>query len=553
MLNNPRKRNIVDKDILFLPIVKKRLKYDETHTKVKDQTKVKTKYNKQETKVQTRSKSKLIRKELSSDEEESDDDFFDIEDEFKHIQDNDPSLYKKILEIKEELNRTEPKLKVLLKSSICIEDKAKLCQYYKIYKNHEPDTEECLEARDKYNNSFKEYTTAFQQSRNYSKQEIKVMKEDERQLTGFDKYLNLKYKILTLQTTKSNKEVIYRKYEELVAMEKTDDEYGKLKNWLYWVTEFPHDKIKEIRIDNKREFIVNAKQKLDSELYGMEKAKEQILLFINAKLHNPGIIQSNLALIGSPGVGKTRISRLISEIMDWGFAQISFGGASKGDFLKGHDYTYIGAQPGEIVKCLKKMGHKNGIIFLDEIDKISDNQEIFSALLHLIDPSQNFDYKDNFFGAEISIDLSKIWYIGSMNKPLTDEALMDRWYTVNIEGYTVNDKIQIIDKYLLPRAIKNHSNINKNISFNHEASKYLINKVCKRNDKGVRTIEKTIKDIVNKINFLLIYQDKDGKLPFKLSFELNYKIELPLIVTEDLLSKLLHENDIDTMLDMMYL
>ena len=102
-------------------------------------------------------------------------------------------------------------------------------------------------------------------------------------------------------------------------------------------------------------------------------------MFISAKLMNPNMKRSNLGLVGPPGVGKTAIARLIAELMDWGFEQISFGGIDKADFLKGHEYTYVGAQPGAVVKCLKQMGHKNGIIFLEGF--------VFSQILYVF--SQN--------------------------------------------------------------------------------------------------------------------------------------------------------------------
>ena len=175
---------------------------------------------------------------------------------------------------------------------------------------------------------------------------------------------------------------------------------------------------------------------------------------------NPNMKKTNLGLIGPPGVGKTSIARLISEIMDWGFEQISFGGIDRSDFLKGHEYTYVGAQPGAIVKALQKMGHKNGILFLDELEKISKKPDITAALLHLVDQTQNSEFKDNYLG-DISIDLSKIWFIGSMNNIPTDSAFADRWWIIRVNGYRDSEKKEIIKSYLLPKALKN-MNQNKN-------------------------------------------------------------------------------------------
>ena len=171
----------------------------------------------------------------------------------------------------------------------------------------------------------------------------------------------------------------------------------------------------------------------------------------------------------------------------------------------------------------------------------------------MIDPTQNIDYHDNFLGGEISIDLSKIWYIGSMNSPPTDEALADRWWIINVDGYGRNDKIKIIQNYLLPRALKNCGLPTDSVLFENSSSEYLIGRVCRAYDKGVRTIEKTIKDIVNKISFLVTHQNEDGVLPFKTSFELKSKISFPVLLNIKLLDKLLEEHDLDNMVSMMYI
>ena len=486
-----------------------------------------------------------------SGDESSDDSFIDSE--LEKLKDINKEAYTNLCAVKEEIANTEPDVTKLLLTPMRLEDRTKLCQYYEIYKMQTPNTNEWLESRTKYNKMFKEYKAGYEQSKKYSAEDIARMKQDEQKFTGFDAQLALKYKILNLKTTKENKEVIYRRYEEFLALDCADDEFNKMKHWLTWATDFPHDRIKEHIIDNITDFIKKAKDHMDRELYGMEKIKEQILLFLSAKMQNPNMINANLGLVGPPGTGKTCIARLISEIMDCGFAQISFGGVDKADFLKGHEYTYVGAQPGEIVKCIKRMGHKNGIIFLDELDKIADNPEIRSALLHLIDPSQNTEYCDNFLGGEIKIDLSKIWYIASMNSPPIDEALTDRWWIINVDGYDRFDKISIIQNYLLPRALKNCGLEPLSASFQLGSAGYLINKVCTTNDKGVRTLEKTIKDIVNKINFIVTHQDKNGTLPFKTSFQMKSKLSFPITLNQQILDKLLEEKELDSSLNMMYI
>ena len=134
-------------------------------------------------------------------------------------------------------------------------------------------------------------------------------------------------------------------------------------------------------------------------------------------------------MIGPPGTGKTTIARLLSTVLETPFAQMSFGGVRNADFLKGHDFCYIGSRPGEIVRCLSSMQYKNGILFMDEFEKIADNKAITSCLLHIIDPQQNHEFRDSYL-REVTIDLSYLWFIYSMNREPSDSALNDRLYKI---------------------------------------------------------------------------------------------------------------------------
>lgn len=495
---------------------------------------------------------------ISNDEDDEDDDYEEedeediINDEIEQLTTDTTDIKNNYLIVKNELKKSEPNVSDLFSIPLRLEDRAKLTQYYNIYKGHIPFTDEWLESRNRYNYLLKEYKQGYKQYTQFSESEHQKMKDEEEKLTSFDAQLALKYKILSLTTSPENKSVIYRRYEELLSLDTTNDEYGKLKHWLKWATEIPHDIINNHKVDNITTFIKNASEKLNKELYGMEKIKEQILLFLSAKIMNPNMKRSNLGLVGPPGVGKTAIARMIANLLDSGFEQISFGGVDKADFLKGHEYTYVGAQPGEIVKCLKRMGHKNGIIFLDELDKAAEHPDISAALLHLVDQSQNYDFRDNFLG-EISIDLSHIWYIGSMNLRPSDEALADRWWIIDVGGYTIKDKSKIVKEYLLPKALTNINMDKSSVYFNDKSVIYFINKVSSTSDKGVRTIQKAILDLINKIHFIITHQNEEGKLPFLTSFNLNTKINLPLLLEKSTIDKLTENKQLSDVLNMMYI
>jgi ATP-dependent Lon protease len=268
----------------------------------------------------------------------------------------------------------------------------------------------------------------------------------------------------------------------------------------------------------------------------MQHVKEQILLFVSSKIQNPHMKRCSLGLIGAPGTGKTAISRLLAKVLDFPFEQISLGGISNPDYLKGHEYTYVGAQPGEISKCLKRMKFKNGILFLDEFDKISDNNDMCSALLHITDPIQNSEFRDKFL-SEITIDLSYLWFIYSMNELPRDSALSDRIYTIQVPGYQLQDKVCIITHYLVPKALRNINISENSIKISPKIAEYLIKeKTDWENSVGVRAIEKVVNNIVSKIDFLVKHQDKKGKLKgFDVSFNTGKVVKYPVTITREII------------------
>lgn len=492
---------------------------------------------------------------IDDDEENDEEELFDDDEEINCLDEETKGndiLTKELNNIKKVIATSEPNAKDLLTLPMREEDRAKLSFYYENYKSHIPYSAEWIESRETYIQLLKEYTEGFKYYQQYSKEDIQKFEKEEQKFIMFNPQLELKYKILNLNTTDSNKETILRKYNELIQMETNDDEYSKTKNWLRWATDIPHDIVNIIKIDDHTKFICQAKDLLDKELYGMQNVKEQIILYLSSKIKTPNMINTNLALLGPPGTGKTSIARLISKIIGWGFAQISFGGVEKADFLKGHEYTYVGSGPGEIVKCLKQIKYKNGVIFLDEMDKVSENTEIKSALLHIVDPSQNKEFRDMFL-SEITIDLSNIWWVSSMNYIPDDSALTDRWSIITIPGYDFSAKQNIIKDYLIPKSLKNINLPENFIKLNDNAIKYLINNCSSSSDKGVRTLEKNIKDIINKLNFIHMYQDNNGNLPFKTSFDIKKKINFPLVVDDYIVSKLIKDNKIENKISFMYI
>ena len=459
----------------------------------------------------------------------------------KKIKKTNKKAYNNFIESKEEIIKSEPSLIKILNEPLLMCDRANLLQLYKIYKSSEQCTEEWLNSRTTLNSLFIQYQHKYKQSCVYTTQEHKDMDKEIKILDGGSVNENLFYKILQLKTSTENKQIIYSKYNEFISMVSTGDEKGKLKNWLNWAVSIPHDKIKTFPFSNNQltEFLIRISDELDKELYGMKLVKEQIILFVSSKIQNPHMKKCSLGLIGAPGTGKTAISRLLANLLQFPFEQISLGGISNPEFLKGHQYTYIGAEPGEISKCLKRMKYKNGILFLDEFDKISDNKDICSSLLHITDPVQNSEFRDNFL-SEITIDLSCLWFIYSMNELPRDSALRDRIYTIEVPGYKFEDKILIIIDYLFPKALKNINTSIDSVKITKNTAKYLIEKISSNEDKGIRTLEKTINNIVTKLDFIVKHQDKSGNLKgFNMSFNIGKFIKYPITLTDEIINILI--------------
>ena len=480
--------------------------------------------------------------ENEDEEDEEDEDYIpdDIETEISSLRKIDRQAYNNFIQTKDVIIQNEPTILKILKEPLLIEDRVDLLQLYEIYKSLEPSTEQWLEIRIKLQKMFNISKDNYSQYCNYTKEQHERMSI---QIKMMDKYSkeNLKYKILQLNTSVENKQVIYNKYKELSEMSSNDDEKAKLTNWINWAVNIPHNNIKTFPFspNNLTKFLRDVSITLDKELYGMKNVKEQILLFVSSKIQNPHMKKCSMGLIGSPGVGKTHISRLLAQVLNFPFEQISLGGVSNPEYLKGHQYTYVGSQPGEIVKCLKRSGYKNGILFLDEFDKISDNPDICSSLLHITDPIQNTNFKDNFL-SEISIDLSYLWFIYSMNKYPKDTALRDRIHIIEVPDYTIEDQIQIVKKYLFPKALDNINTDSNSIIISDTDTKFLIELVCNKNDCGVRTIEKIVNTIVTKIDFLFKHQDKKGKLKgFNMSFDVGKIIKYPLTLNKQLIKQII--------------
>jgi len=272
------------------------------------------------------------------------------------------------------------------------------------------------------------------------------------------------------------------------------------------------------RIQNAHEFrIYLHKMRLAlNNVYGLEPAKEELMLFFAQKIlipphmDIPGCISiypnraQILALEGPPGVGKTYLLQSLAKALDLPFESIPLGGCKDSSFLDGHSYTYEASMPGRIVQALKNMKYSNGIIYFDELDKLSDSKqgsEVSSLLLHVLDETQNHEFYDKYF-SDIPIDLSKIFFVLSINdRNKIDPVLRQRLFIVPIKKPEIKDKVIIARDYILP-LILNQFHMNKEeLQVSDQVLQYLIVQKTEKED-GVRSLKQILSAIVKRI-FLL--------------------------------------------------
>ena len=440
----------------------------------------------------------------------------------------DPEVYVNYRRVMAAISASEPDIRAILRDDMLLEDRVELFQLFELYKSMEP-SEEQLALKKRIGTKHKQAVSRYAQQKLAGGS--KHVEEQLQNLSGGHEQEELRCAIVALNTTIENKRVIYEAYKRLQTLREGDEERAKLRHWIGWALSLPYDHVKPSQAKAKSAaFLQKVAKRLDEELYGMQVVKEQILLYLRGRIQNPGMKRSALGLVGPPGTGKTRIARLLADLVELPFEQIAFGGVSDPGFLKGHLATYIGAEPGEIVRRLTRMKCKNGIVFLDEFNRISDSPELCASLLHVTDPVQNSEFRDNFLSG-ITIDLSHLWFIFSMNELPRDSALRDRIFAINVPGYDRRDKVRILCDHLLPKALQNADLSPTNVVCPERVAGYLVDRLSSRADQGVRSLEQGVDDMVAKIAFLRTARGID------VSFAPERRIRFPLTLTPELVDR----------------
>ena len=335
--------------------------------------------------------------------------------------------------------------------------------------------------------------------------------------------------------------------------EMANGEYYKLKTWIDNFIKIPFNKYSNIPVhvsdglEKCNQFITEAKHILDDCVFGLETAKMQILQLIGLWIVNPSSIGTSISLKGPMGVGKTTLIKDgISKILNRYFTLVPLGGANDVSHFEGHGYTYEGSTYGKIVDILIQSKQMNPIIYFDELDKVSESpkgDEVIGLLTHLTDTTQNNCYHDKYF-SEIDFDLSKVLYIFSYNdETKINPILRDRMYNIELKGYSYDDKLIISKQYILPRIRININFSENDIVFNDEVIKYIIQNYTD-NEEGVRNLKRCYEIIYTKLNLLKLLKN-DNEEMYRL-LNINSKTVLPLIITNELVDKLLYKKERNT-------
>ena len=330
-----------------------------------------------------------------------------------------------------------------------------------------------------------------QQQREYFlHQQMKTIQEE---LGGVSQEDELEEMRLRGKKKKWDEKIAKHFNKELAKMQRMNPqvaEYSIQRNYLDLFLDLPWNKFSKDKFDLKR-----AKRILDRDHYGLEDVKKRIIEYLAVlKLRND-MKSPILCLYGPPGVGKTSLGKSIAEALGREYVRMSLGGLRDEAEIRGHRKTYIGAMPGRILQSLKKAGTSNPVFVLDEVDKLSNSNQgdPSSALLEVLDPEQNAEFHDNFL--ELGFDLSKVMFIATANNlGAIQPALRDRMEIINVTGYTIEEKVEIGKRHLMPKQLKEHGVKEDQLKIAKPQLEKIVEGYTR--ESGVRGLEKQIAKMV---------------------------------------------------------
>ena len=327
----------------------------------------------------------------------------------------------------------------------------------------------------------------------YLNEQLKAIQKELGEIEdGKDETSNLNKAIQKAKMPKEVQKKCMSELKKLKNMSPMSAEATVVRNYLDWMIDIPWFKKDKVEIDLNK-----ALDQLDEDHYGLEKIKERIVEFLAVQKRMDKIKGPILCFIGPPGVGKTSLGKSIAKATNRQFVRMSLGGVRDEAEIRGHRRTYIGSLPGKIIQLMKKAGTKNPLILLDEIDKVGNDYrgDPSSALLEALDPEQNTTFNDHYL--EVDYDLSDVMFVTTANTLNILPPLLDRMEVIRIPGYTEDEKINIADKYLLPKQVKENGVKKEELELADGTIKEIIRSYTR--ESGVRNLEREISKVARKV------------------------------------------------------
>ena len=344
----------------------------------------------------------------------------------------------------------------------------------------------------------------------YLNEQLKAIQKELGEIEdGKDETSSLNKSIIKSKMPKDVEKKCMAELKKLKNMSPMSAEATVIRNYLDWMIDLPWFKKSEVDIDLKKALAV-----LDADHFGLEKVKERIIEFLAVQKRMEKIKGPILCLVGPPGVGKTSLGKSIARATNREFVRVSVGGMRDEAEIRGHRRTYIGSLPGKIIQMMKKAGTKNPLILLDEIDKIGNDYrgDPSSALLEALDPEQNSTFNDHYL--EVDYDLSDVMFVTTANTLNILPPLLDRMEVIRLAGYTEDEKINIANKYLLPKQIKDNGIKEREMTLSEDIIKEIIRSYTK--ESGVRNLEREISKVARKVvKKVVTGEEKEVKINLK--------------------------------------
>ena len=327
----------------------------------------------------------------------------------------------------------------------------------------------------------------------YLNEQLKAIQKELGEIEdGKDETTNLKKSIQKSKMPKEVEKKCIAELKKLKNMSPMSAEATVVRNYLDWMIDLPWYKKDKVDIDLNKALKI-----LDEDHFGLEKVKERIIEFLAVQKRMQKLKGPILCLVGPPGVGKTSLGKSIAKATNRQFVRMSLGGIRDEAEIRGHRRTYIGSLPGKIIQMMKKAGTKNPLILLDEIDKVGNDYrgDPSSALLEALDPEQNTTFNDHYL--EVDYDLSDVMFVTTANTLNILPPLLDRMEVIRIPGYTEDEKINIANKFLLPKQIKDNGVKEGEMSLVDGTIKEIIRSYTR--ESGVRNLEREISKVTRKV------------------------------------------------------